>query len=62
MLSLHPGGHCPSCSSREICRSRRRGVLERVLLRPLLIRPHRCRSCDFRFYVYGAQVSVRRAG
>lgn len=40
---------CPACGGR-VRRSRRNGLVERVFLRVLFIRPYRCLTCDRRFY------------
>ena len=47
----HSPRACPHCGSRDICRSRVRGVIERHIVRALRFYPHRCESCDRRFYV-----------
>jgi hypothetical protein len=41
---------CPKCGSRETQRSRRQGTFESVLMTLLLLRPFRCRNCDWRFF------------
>jgi DNA-directed RNA polymerase subunit RPC12/RpoP len=41
---------CPSCGSREVTRSHRRGIAERYVLPTVRIRPYRCAACDRRFY------------
>jgi hypothetical protein len=59
---LSPAGHsvrmpgrfyrsCPHCGSREIHRSRARGIIERHIVSILRFYPHRCESCDSRFYM-----------
>ena len=62
MLALNRNHHCHSCGSKRVSRSRRRGVVERVLLRLLLIRPYRCNNCDFRFYGYQRRFDVHPRG
>lgn len=41
---------CPECKTRRICRSRRRGFAERILLTMVFVRPFRCVKCDARFF------------
>lgn len=41
---------CPYCGDGHFHRSRQRGVLERLLLRILRLRPYRCSLCATRFY------------
>jgi hypothetical protein len=41
---------CPVCKSNNVRRSMRRGVLESLVLRLLLLRPFRCDSCNNRYY------------
>jgi ribosomal protein L37AE/L43A len=40
---------CPSCGSKKVHRSKRKGFLERVVLGVAAIRPYRCENCDKRF-------------
>jgi len=40
---------CPKCGSRDVCRSRRHGIGER-LLKFLMIVPFRCEVCNVRFF------------
>ena len=42
---------CPFCGGQEIHRSRARGIIERHIVRTFRFYPHRCESCDRRFYV-----------
>ena len=42
--------HCPECHSKRIHQSRRKGVVEKIILTLLFIRPFRCEQCDLRFY------------
>lgn len=41
---------CPRCKSSDVHRSRRRGLFELAMLRPLLVRPYRCWCCYHRHY------------
>jgi hypothetical protein len=41
---------CPLCRSKRIHRSKRKGIVERVILPMIFIRPFRCEKCDFRFF------------
>lgn len=41
---------CPACGSFFVRRSQRRGILENVVLRLLLLRPYRCGECYVRHY------------
>jgi len=41
---------CPECGGGVMHRSRRRGVLEKVLCGALPIHPYRCNDCDYRFF------------
>ena len=42
--------HCPQCQSKNISKSKRRGLLESVVYRLIHVRPYRCQSCDLRFF------------
>ena len=42
--------HCPLCSSQRIHQSKRKGMLERMLLAMMFVRPFRCERCDDRFF------------
>jgi C4-type Zn-finger protein len=42
---------CPRCSSKDVRRSRRRNLLERIA--SVLIKPYRCDNCDYRFFSRG---------
>ena len=42
--------NCPICDSKRIHQSRRKGVVEKIILALLFIRPFRCEKCDMRFY------------
>jgi transposase-like protein len=50
---------CPRCRSGDIRRSRRRGLLEWLILRLLLVRPFRCAVCDRRFYAFTLRAALR---
>ncbi len=41
---------CPKCKSNHVHRSRRRNLVEHLALRPLLLRPYRCWTCNRRHY------------
>jgi hypothetical protein len=41
---------CPNCASKAIHRSKRKGLLERILYTALFISPYRCDACDERFF------------
>jgi hypothetical protein len=40
---------CPKCGSESVCRSRRHGIIER-LLKTLTVVPFRCEDCSVRFF------------
>jgi hypothetical protein len=40
---------CPECGSHYVRPSRRKGFVEVVVLRFLLLWPYRCNNCDVRF-------------
>ena len=40
---------CPHCGEKKFYQSRRRGLLETVLLRAIFIAPIRCGECSRRF-------------
>jgi len=42
--------HCPLCHSERIHQSRRKGIVERILLAMIFVRPLRCERCDYRFF------------
>jgi DNA-directed RNA polymerase subunit RPC12/RpoP len=46
---IAPQVTCPQCGSQEVYRTKRIGILERVLLYPLGFRAYRCEICDARF-------------
>jgi hypothetical protein len=52
------GGHfkhlCRHCGSAQVCRSRRRGIVD-TLLTVVLLRPYRCLKCDGRSYQFSAR-------
>jgi predicted Zn-ribbon and HTH transcriptional regulator len=41
---------CPVCHSERIHQSRRKGVLEKIVLAVMFVRPFRCERCDARFF------------
>jgi len=41
---------CPNCDSARIHISKRKGIVERVILALLFVRPFRCERCDERFF------------
>jgi hypothetical protein len=41
---------CPNCESAQVHQSRRKGIVERVILAVLFVRPFRCERCDQRFF------------
>jgi predicted RNA-binding Zn-ribbon protein involved in translation (DUF1610 family) len=43
---------CPICGSRDIHRSKRRGIAEQLACRITPVRPFRCNSCNARIYAY----------
>jgi hypothetical protein len=47
--------HCPHCHSKNISKSKRRGLLESMVLKLVNVRPYRCLACDSRFYRWAAQ-------
>jgi predicted Zn-ribbon and HTH transcriptional regulator len=42
--------HCPLCQSKNISKSKRRGLLESLVLKLIHVRPYRCLNCDLRFF------------
>ena len=52
--------NCPRCESDQIRRSKRRGLLERVPLTLIFVRPFRCRECRHRFF--GCSLGRKREG
>jgi hypothetical protein len=40
---------CPNCDSARIHQSKRKGIVEKVILALLFFRPFRCELCDLRF-------------
>jgi len=52
---------CPICGSRDIHRSRRRGIAEQLACRLTPIRPFRCNACDARIYAYEQQDAKKSA-
>ena len=41
---------CPLCGSEAVLRSRRRGLIEFLILPVLMLRPYRCRQCSARHF------------
>jgi len=41
---------CPLCRSQNVRFSHRKGLLERIFLPLLFLRPYRCDDCDSRFF------------
>jgi predicted Zn-ribbon and HTH transcriptional regulator len=41
---------CPLCHSKRIHRSKRKGIMEQVILAMIFIKPFRCERCDHRFF------------
>jgi hypothetical protein len=42
--------HCPRCQSKNISKSKRRGLFESLVFKLFHVRPYRCQSCDLRFF------------
>ena len=42
--------HCPRCQSKNISKSKRRGLFESLVFKLIHVRPYRCQSCDLRFF------------
>jgi hypothetical protein len=66
MSVFHKSSLCPQCASASIRRSRRNGLLERVLHNVLFVSPYRCNACDKRYYrlrlpVHSAEKPPRHA-
>ncbi len=51
---------CPSCESRRVRRSHRRGFVERVFLRVLSLRPFHCMDCYKRFHSRSELIDVQQ--
>jgi len=49
--------NCPCCQSEHIRRSRRKGIIERIILPMLFVRPFRCQRCDLRFFRWSIAVN-----
>jgi hypothetical protein len=41
---------CPYCESRNVCRSGRYDIFEKIVLPLFLLRPFRCLTCEERHY------------
>jgi hypothetical protein len=50
MAILHKSLLCPNCASSAIRKSRRKGLLERILYATVFITPYRCEACDERYF------------
>jgi hypothetical protein len=48
---------CPHCQSKDIRRSKRRGMFESSVLSLMPVRPFRCKDCDRRFYGLRSQAN-----
>ncbi len=52
-ISLSVGHRrCPYCGSRQVLRSKRRNILEHLILPLALLRPFRCRECTARHFAF----------
>jgi hypothetical protein len=43
---------CPTCGSRLVRHSHKRGVLERIVCLAFFLQPYRCEGCDARFFQF----------
>jgi transcription elongation factor Elf1 len=50
MQFLQSTHQCPECSSNNVRRARRHGVLEHMLMKMIRVHPYRCENCEARFY------------
>jgi hypothetical protein len=50
MSILKKSSLCPNCASHAIFKSRRKGLIERVLHSVFFISPFRCGACDERYF------------
>jgi len=41
---------CPNCQSHRVHHSKKKGILESLLLAAIFVRPFRCEKCDTRFF------------
>jgi len=41
---------CPLCHGKRVRQSKRRGIIEQVILAMILVKPYRCEKCDHRFF------------
>jgi hypothetical protein len=48
-LQSAPETTCPQCKSRVVYRTKRKGILERIILYPLGFRAYQCKYCLTRF-------------
>jgi hypothetical protein len=54
-------GLCPECHSNEVTRSRRRGLVEQIILPALQVRPYRCMECNHRFFLKDSEIELATA-
>jgi predicted Zn-ribbon and HTH transcriptional regulator len=52
---------CPLCRSKRIHRSKRKGIIEQVILAMIFIKPFRCERCDYRFFRWSPSSSPNPA-
>ena len=52
---------CPNCESARIHQSRRKGIVEKMILALLFVRPFRCELCDERFFRWSPATSPNGA-
>jgi hypothetical protein len=52
---------CRQCRSKRVHQSRRTGMIERIILSLIFVRPFRCEECDFRFYRWSFSAHARSA-
>jgi hypothetical protein len=50
MTILNKSSLCPNCASHTYHRTRRKGLLERILHSVFFISPYRCNTCDERYF------------
>jgi hypothetical protein len=53
--------YCPNCDSARIHQSRRKGIVEKMILTLLFVRPFRCELCDERFFRWSPATSPKDA-
>src|ERR1700751_1621929 len=54
--------NCPRCTSVRIHQSRRRGIIETVVLAVICFRPFRCERCDARFFRFSLTAKTNSPG